>query len=225
MRLYDETESAQRTTGLSEFATHPILAIFKFSGPRGLALAETAHARRICLAQGALETDDAPYRHWEQTRYQSYSIQWQSAGWCMDTVEITGPWRALPQMHARMQQAVRSLHPEAYFGAHWSHVYPEGACQYMTLRIPPMAEPEALRLHHEAWDRLQRLCLELGGSIAHHHGVGVFRNEWLREELGTGLDLLQILKDGIDPQNLLNPGKVGLRAAPGALEIGTGVTS
>ena len=99
-----------------------------------------------------------------------------------------------------MQEAVRSLHAEAYFGAHWSHIYPEGACQYMTLRLPPMPEDEAFVLHRQAWDRLQRICLELGGSIAHHHGVGVFRNEWLREELGVGLDLLQILKDGIDPQ-------------------------
>ena len=68
-------------------------------------------------------------------------------------------------------------------------------------------------------EAIARICLELGGSIAHHHGVGVFRNQWLREELGVGLDLLQILKDGIDPQNLLNPGKVGLRGAPGAMTV------
>ena len=30
----------------------------------------------------------------------------------------------------------------------------------------------------------------------------------MREELGTGLEMLQILKDGIDPHNLLNPGKL-----------------
>ena len=69
---------------------------------------------------------------------------------------------------------------------------------------------------------LESICLELGGSIAHHHGVGVFRNEWLRQELGVGLELLQILKDGMDPQNLLNPGKVGLRGAPGAMTIRAG---
>jgi alkyldihydroxyacetonephosphate synthase len=82
-----------------------------------------------------------------------------------------------------------------------------------------MGHAHAMRLHREAWRRLEGICLELRGSIAHHHGVGVFRNEWLRAELGAGLDMLQILKDGIDPHNLLNPGKVGLRATPGALEV------
>ena len=140
----------------------------------------------------------------------------------MDTVEVTGSWRVLPQMHARMGEAVRNLHPDAHFGAHWSHIYPEGACQYMTVRLPPMEHADAMHLHREAWRRLESICLELGGSIAHHHGVGVFRNEWLREELGSGLELLQILKDGIDPRTLLNPGKVGLRASPGALTIPPG---
>ncbi|HEX3914254.1 MAG TPA: FAD-binding oxidoreductase [Steroidobacteraceae bacterium] len=219
MRLYDEPESRARTEGIKQFTERPILGIFKFSGPKGLALAEAALVEEICMAQNAVATDDGPYRHWEETRFQSYSIKWQTAGYCMDTVEVTGSWRALPQMHARMQQAVLSLHPEAHFSAHWSHIYPEGACQYMTLRLPPMDHANAMRLHREAWRRLESICLELGGSIAHHHGVGVFRNEWLRAELGAGLDMLQILKDGIDPHNLLNPGKVGLRAAPGALQV------
>lgn len=217
MRLYDAPESAQRTAGIAAFAERPILAILKFSGPRVLAQAEATLARDTCLAHNAVEADDAPYRHWEETRYQSYSIKWQTAGYCMDTCEVTGNWHALPQMHARMHDAVHALHPEMHFGAHWSHIYPEGACQYMTIRVPPMPHADAMALHREAWSRMERICLELGGSIAHHHGVGVFRNEWLREELGTGLEMLQILKDGIDPHNLLNPGKVGLRAAAGAM--------
>jgi alkyldihydroxyacetonephosphate synthase len=219
MRLYDEAESKARTEGIETFKARPILGILKFSGPRTLALAEAALAHEVVSAHDAQAADDSPYRHWEQTRYQSYSIKWQTAGYCMDTIEITGSWRALPLMYARMSEAVRSLHPGAHFGAHWSHIYPEGACQYMTIRLPPMKHEESMRLHREAWSRVERICLQLAGSIAHHHGVGVFRNEWLREELGVGMDLLQILKDGIDPNNLLNPGKVGLRPAPGAAAI------
>jgi alkyldihydroxyacetonephosphate synthase len=123
-----------------------------------------------------------------------------------------------------MRAAVLALHPGAYFGAHWSHIYPEGACQYMTLRLPPMPDAQALPMHHEAWQQVQQICLDMGGSIAHHHGVGIFRNEWLRKELNTGLDMLQILKDGIDPHNLLNPGKVGLRAPADAMLLSEGVS-
>lgn len=221
MRLYDEAETAQRGAGIDGLDARTVMAVLEFAGPEVLARAEAAHAQACCQAQGGRRVDDTPYTHWKQHRYQSYSIQWQTDGYYMDTCEITGPWRALPAMHARMRDAVKALHPGIHFGAHWSHIYPEGACQYMTMRIPPMDdEPQALRLHRQAWGRLQRICLDLGGSIAHHHGVGAFRNEWLREELGTGLDLLQTLKDGIDPHNLLNPGKVGLRAAPGGVDVG-----
>jgi alkyldihydroxyacetonephosphate synthase len=59
---------------------------------------------------------------------------------------------------------------------------------------------------------VQSLCLELGGSVAHHPGAGWFRTPWLREELGTGHALLQALKDAVDPRNVCNPGKLGLRA-------------
>ena len=216
MRLYDSIESHQRTEGIEAFKERPILVILKFSGPRVLARAEATLAREVCLSHNGVQADDAPYRHWEETRYQSYSIKWQTAGYYMDTCEIAGNWHALPEMYAQMRKAVLELHPDMYFGAHWSHVYPEGACQYMTVRVPPMAHAKAMALHLEAWERMQRICLDLGGSIAHHHGVGLFRNPWLREELGAGLEMLQILKDGLDPHNLLNPGKVGLRPADGS---------
>lgn len=224
MRLYDLEESQQRTEGLPAFTDRPILAILQFSGPAILAQAEEEFSRRICEAHGACVADNKPYEHWLETRYQSYSIKWQTAGYYMDTIEITGAWSALSGMYEAMRSAVLALHPGAYFGAHWSHIYPEGACQYMTLRLPPMPEAEALAMHHQAWQQVQQICLDMGGSIAHHHGVGVFRNEWLRTELNTGLDMLQILKDGIDPHNLLNPGKVGLRAPADAMLLSQGAS-
>lgn len=223
MRLYDEAESRARTEGIGAFVAHPILAILEFSGPRVLATAEAALAEEICLGHAAVAADEAPYRDWRSSRYHSYSTKWQTEGYYMDTIEVSGTWLALPRMYERMRAAVLDLHPKAHFGAHWSHIYPEGGCQYMTVRLPPLAHEDGLRLHREAWRRVLAICLELDGSIAHHHGVGVFRNEWLREELGAGLELLQALKDGIDPHNLLNPGKMGLRPTHGAMTVPDGV--
>ncbi len=224
MRLYDLEESQQRTEGMKPFENRPILAILQFSGPPLLAKAEEDFALEICVAHGASIADNQPYAHWLTTRYQSYSIKWQTAGYYMDTIEITGAWSTLPGMYERMRAVVLALHPDAYFGAHWSHIYPEGACQYMTLRLPPMPDAQALVMHREAWQGIQQICLDMGGSIAHHHGVGLFRNKWLHTELNTGMEMLQILKDGIDPHNLLNPGKVGLRAPADAILLAEGVS-
>lgn len=217
IRLYDHKESVQRTEGLPEFAERPILCIMKFSGKEQLAVVERDMSLAICGRHGALPASLAPYEHWEATRFHSYSTQWQSDGYYMDTIEITAPWTRLPAMYNAMYAAAQAIHPEMHFGAHWSHIYPEGACQYMTVRLPPMPEEQAIALHQRAWDAIERLCLDLGGSVAHHHGAGLFRNPWVRVELNEGLQMLQILKDGLDPDNLINPGKLALRQPAGSI--------
>ncbi|RPH45033.1 MAG: FAD-binding oxidoreductase [Burkholderiales bacterium] len=219
VRLYDREESDQRTAGIAAFAERPFLAIMEFSGTRRLAEVEHGLAMEIVETHGGSRTDDAPYLHWQQHRYESYSPKWQHSDHSMDTIEITGPWSRLPAMYERIRREVLGVCEGMYFGTHWSHAYPEGACQYMTLRLPPMPHADTLRLHRRAWDLAERACLELGGSISHHHGAGLFRNPWLRTELGVGLEMLQAVKDHLDPDNLFVPGKLGMRARPGAVDI------
>ncbi len=216
VRLYDLKESAQRTEGIPEFSVRPILCIMKFSGKKALAQVERELALEICARHDAVTADNAPYHHWEETRFHSYSTQWQTDGYFMDTVEITGNWSKLSDMYQAMHQGVHAIHPDIHFGAHWSHVYPEGACQYMTIRLPPMDQDQALTLHKKAWDTIESICLDMQGSIAHHHGAGLFRGPWMKRELNHGLDMIQILKDGLDPDNLMNPGKLGLRQPSGS---------
>lgn len=219
VRLYDEEESRSRVEGLTEFARRPILVILEFSGLARLVDTELALAMEIVTRCDGMRTSAEPYEHWLQHRFESYSPKWQTGGHYMDTIEVAAPWSRLPEMHERMQSAVRSLTPGTHFGAHVSHAYPEGACLYMTLRLPPMPLADGLKLHAQAWDRVQNLCLALDGSISHHHGAGLLRGPWMRRELGVGIELLQSLKDVLDPQNLLVPGKLGLRPRPESIDI------
>lgn len=218
-RLYDEVESAPRTQGLAAFDGRPAMLMLVFAGPERLARIEEEMAVEIIEGHGGVAADVAPYHEWIGHRYVSFSPKWQAGGYYMDTIEVTASWSALPELHRRLDQAVRAIHPDVHFGTHWSHVYPDGACQYMTFRLPPMAADLALGLHARIWDTVQLLTLELGGSISHHHGVGVFRSRWMKGELGRGLDLLQAIKDAVDPGNLLNPGKLGLRPRPEAIGL------
>ena len=49
-----------------------------------------------------------------------------------------------------------------------------------------------------------------GGALSHHHGVGLNRSRFVAEALGPGLGVLQAVKDALDPNGILNPGKLGL---------------
>lgn len=219
VRLYDRVESDERTKDIALFKTKPYLAMLMFSGSEPLVSVEQDMALAIAGKLGGEVAPETPFLHWKENRYVAYSQKWHDAGYFNDTIEVTGNWSAIPAMYEAIGNAVRKIYPDIHFGAHWSHVYPEGACQYMTIRLPPMADEVALPIHARLWDTVQELTLDHGGSIAHHHGAGLFRNPWMKRELGAGLDVLQTIKDALDPGNLLNPGKLGLRASANAKDI------
>ena len=121
-------------------------------------------------------------------------------------------------LYAAIKLEIQKLDRRILFGAHWSHIYAEGACQYMTFKIPDLGdEATALELHLSIWRTVQELTLEHGAAIAHHHGVGLFRTPWIEKELGGGLEVIEAVKRGLDPNNILNPGKIGLRLRPGSV--------
>lgn len=61
-------------------------------------------------------------------------------------------------------------------------------------------------------DRLLALAQDAGGSMEYCHGVGVRLAHLLARELGTGTKILSALKQVLDPDHLLNPGKLGLES-------------
>ena len=219
IRLYDAEESRQRTENMPEMQDKPILAIMKFSGLPELLAVEKILSLEIALKHGAIIAGNSPYAHWEKTRYQSYSTQWQTDDYYMDTIEVTTSWSAVAEMYATIASEVKQIYPQLHFGAHWSHIYPEGLCQYMTIRLPPMDNLQAHQLHLKLWDKIESICLQFNGSLAHHHGVGLLRGRWLKEELNQGMFILESLKKSLDPGNLFNPGKLGLPLAKGAVGL------
>jgi glycolate oxidase len=62
---------------------------------------------------------------------------------------------------------------------------------------------------HQALDAIVHRTLELGGTITGEHGVGLAKKPWLRQQMGdASYDLMRQVKRALDPQGLLNPGKI-----------------
>ncbi len=139
-----------------------------------------------------------------------------SRGLVVDTMEVSGSWRALPEMYARATAAIRAVEHTIVASAHQSHSYLDGGCLYFTFAGKP---PEDARdaYYRAVWDAGQRAVLEAGGALSHHHGVGLNRARFVHEALGAGFDTLQAVKDALDPNGVLNPGKLGLRSPFGDL--------
>lgn len=57
-------------------------------------------------------------------------------------------------------------------------------------------------------DRLVARALEMDGTCTGEHGIGLGKRDWLVAELGSAVEIMRVLKRALDPQNLLNPGKI-----------------
>jgi alkyldihydroxyacetonephosphate synthase len=70
--------------------------------------------------------------------------------------------------------------------------------------------PNAQFALEETIEELLRLVQQMGGSMEYTHGVGVKLAPLMGEEHGYGLEVMKQIKKALDPNNIMNPGKMGL---------------
>ncbi|NKB45441.1 MAG: FAD-binding protein [Alphaproteobacteria bacterium] len=76
-------------------------------------------------------------------------------------------------------------------------------CFIMDNDSPEQVE-EAERLH----SRMVARALAMGGTCTGEHGIGLGKRDLLKEEAGEGVSVMALIKNALDPANILNPGKI-----------------
>lgn len=61
-----------------------------------------------------------------------------------------------------------------------------------------------------AVEELLGLVQERSGSMEYCHGVGIKLAPFMAEEHGTALEVMKQIKQVLDPDRIMNPGKMGL---------------
>jgi alkyldihydroxyacetonephosphate synthase len=131
----------------------------------------------------------------------------------VDTMELTAAWRGLDDLYVAVRDAIASVPGVIASSAHLSHSYPDGACLYFTFAGQPAEESTDAgdALYAACWDAGTRAALVRGASLSHHHGVGLNRSRFVADALGAGATAtFAALKAALDPNGILNPGKLGL---------------
>ena len=78
---------------------------------------------------------------------------------------------------------------------------------HLLILIEPGNEDE-LKRANELAGAVCELALEFGGTVSGEHGVGIGKRQYMEQEHGAAYALMGVLKKAIDPDNIMNPGKL-----------------
>ena len=67
---------------------------------------------------------------------------------------------------------------------------------------------EELKRARAAIEELFRECLALGGTLSGEHGIGVEKRPYFELEHGRTVQVMREIKRALDPQGIMNPGKI-----------------
>jgi len=205
LRLYDGPES-QRGRG-GDGTSCALLVLDE--GDDAIVDSVMAIVHEVCDALGT-RSDDRLVAEWIEHRNDTSALQaLTKKGYVVDTMEIAAPWGALGRVYDQTTAAMMAVPNALAATCHLSHSYLDGACLYFTFAAQPPAD-EIESTYIALWDAGQRAVLAAGGNLSHHHGVGLNRGRFVAEALGPAFEVLVGLKRSLDPNGVLNPGKLGL---------------
>lgn len=206
-------DTAQKALSLGGF-DRPCVLMVGVEGPSqqvGLARRATL---MTCTKTGGLFVGRGPGNSWYENRFEMPYLRdpLMDHGVGVDTLETSTTWANLHTLYDAVQRALRgAMEARGHRGivmAHISHSYLEGASLYFTYIFARDLDDEVGQ-----WRAIKEAASEAisrhGGTISHHHGVGIDHAHWLEPEKGAlGLAMIEAAKRRLDPAGILNPGKL-----------------
>jgi alkyldihydroxyacetonephosphate synthase len=189
-----------------------------------LGITGSRHLHRTCLREAlhlfrqekSVNTGRVLGRKWARKRFLAPYLRntlWEK-GYGVDTLETAVNWSRVDSTVKAIESALtRALAVEGektLVFSHLSHLYPQGSSIYTTylFRVADSYEQTL-----SWWKRLKKgACdsiVQAGGTITHHHGVGLDHAPYLASEKGPlGIAAIRALCHEFDPNDMMNPGKL-----------------
>jgi alkyldihydroxyacetonephosphate synthase len=204
VRIFDEAESERYFPRIGRKVT----TVFISEGEREYATLDARIIRRISRENCGKSSGKEPVDIWLQKRFDiGLAPVLMQYGGIVDTIEVSALFKDAARLYRDMVAAMKAVEGALEVSGHYSHFYREGACLYITFAGMPK---DPLRYYQDTWDAAMKATLQNNGSISHHHGLGFWRSQYMERELGAnGVRLLKSIKSALDPQGILNRGKLG----------------
>lgn len=208
IRIYDADET-YRHFGHIKKAKNRVMTVFVCEGNTRLVDLEEQITREKCKKNDGVDCGEEPVEHWFETRFRvTETSMFPPYKIVADTIEVAVMWDKAAALYHSVIESTKKVEGNLLVSAHISHFYPNGVGFYFTFGGVPGKEKSEFEFYQECWNATIKATLDAGGSISHHHGIGVNRSHFMKQEWDGGLELMKKFKDVVDPNNILNPGKV-----------------
>lgn len=207
---------ARQGLGALGYGSSRCLLIYGLTGDPASTRFAQRQVSRLARQHGGLPGVAMIGKLWRKSRFLTPYLRntlWER-GVVVDTLETALPWsQVIPTAlacKASLEQALAGYGERALVFAHLSHVYPDGASIYITYLYRMAPDPDETLARWQAMKAAaSRQIVARGGTISHQHGVGLDHAPYLPAEKGPqGMRLLAAACRELDPQGLLNPGKL-----------------
>ena len=206
LRLYDGAESKRSHGGDGTQCTLLVLD----EGTESIVDGTMSVVFDTCKEMGAADGDVALIEAWMHHRNDTSGLQALTRkGFVVDTMEVAANWGHLDSVVEAVESAMLAVPHARSATCHLSHSYIEGACVYFTFAATP-EEADFESTYLAMWKAGQEAGLKSGANLSHHHGIGYSRSQFMEQALGTSMGVLRAVKNALDPNGILNPGKLGL---------------
>ena len=196
-RLYNEVESAFQFQG-----DRPLLMLI-YHARSSKILEEIKEEVSDQLQGSAAVADPALVDKWLERRFNfREDIETvRKMGYTLETIEVATRWSRIVEMYADIMISLSNIKGVAGVGAHLSHIYDQGACLYLTILFEPNTD-----VYWSIWETMAKITNTHDATISHHHGVGILKRAYARDEVPMGL--LKRLKQALDPKGTLSPDRL-----------------
>ncbi|MFW9824912.1 MAG: FAD-binding oxidoreductase [Candidatus Thorarchaeota archaeon] len=212
IRIYDKFESERHFPSV-ENAIGRVMVVYICEGNSKLVDLEEFITREKSEVNNGIDCGESPVNHWLETRFRvTETSSMPPYKIVFDTIEVASLWDNAADIYNAVLESMNSFKGVLMITAHVSHFYPNGVGIYFSFGgVPPRGDSD-LEFYQKCWNTTIKAVLDAGGSIAHHHGIGINRSHWMDEEWGTAMNTLRQIKKVLDPNNILNPGKIYVNA-------------
>ena len=189
------------------------LLLLCFEGDEGVQTGHYQLGYAVCKEVGGAVQDSEIGDRWFAER-RTTSRAWAAnarPGGLADVFNVSAPYSALKKVHSEMRAALAPL--VNTLAAEMSHARGDGAA--LDICFEAQVEDDdpagAVALYESIVAAGLDACLQAGGAVAHHGGVGETRRRYFARERGPeGMAVLRSLKAVLDPNGVLNYGGLTL---------------